>query len=171
MASHYKRVINAKSSINTLPPKSMVQSQKARDRIKRELLNFSHLANSLQPVKSSDSFINVRILLIKCFQILRLKFDYCQKKSSMDDLSDKKMETVSQRACKSAREPVEEDIKIKALKDRERLHRSMSNLMNNFTLNSTKRVNLYKQSPKHELLETRSIKDNLVFNSHNNNEK
>lgn len=36
MASHYKRVLNVRSSIDSTPPKSMIQSQKARDRVKRE---------------------------------------------------------------------------------------------------------------------------------------
>jgi hypothetical protein len=62
MASHYKRVINAKSSIDTLPPKSMIKSQKARDRAKRELLA---LAKSVDRAKSVDSLrIVIEILLL-----------------------------------------------------------------------------------------------------------
>jgi hypothetical protein len=52
MASHYKRILNVRSSIDSAPPKSMVQSQKARDRVKRETtLNKS--------IKSRPSSVNV----------------------------------------------------------------------------------------------------------------
>jgi hypothetical protein len=65
MASHYKRVINAKPSIDTLPPKSMIKSQKARDRAKREVLNMStSSAKPLSRTKSVDSLRNVITLYL-----------------------------------------------------------------------------------------------------------
>jgi hypothetical protein len=68
MASHYKRVINAKSSIDTLPPKSIVKSQKARDRAKREMLS---LNKSIDRAKSADSLRNVfNIILNFKFNII-----------------------------------------------------------------------------------------------------
>ncbi len=49
------------AAINTLPPKSLTNSQKARDRAKREMLNYSIARQSLDKsrAKSADSPRNV----------------------------------------------------------------------------------------------------------------
>ncbi len=88
--------------------------------------------------------------------------------------------TVTPRAVKSARGFKEQEIKPRALPDREKLNRSMSNLMNSFTLGSKQnRVLLYKpptapvttrsitSNPGEENVKSRNALSTLMFNSQN----
>ena len=59
MASHYKRILNVRSSIDSAPPKSMIQSQKARDRVKREK-SFNKLVRS----RPSSVDVSARVIFI-----------------------------------------------------------------------------------------------------------
>ncbi|CAF0790384.1 unnamed protein product [Brachionus calyciflorus] len=55
LASHYKRINSAKSSIDTSAPKSLIKSVKAQDRVKREILRNSWANRNTERAKSAET--------------------------------------------------------------------------------------------------------------------
>ncbi|RNA30326.1 spermatogenesis-associated 7 [Brachionus plicatilis] len=105
MASHYRRVINAKPSIDTTPPKSLTKSikayLKAKDRVKRELMQLSWANKNFNRPKSAENPVSIE-----------------------DDRSDSKSLTTVSRTLKT------EESKSRTLPDQKKLHKSMSSIMN-----------------------------------------
>jgi hypothetical protein len=136
MASHYKRVLSAKckkvtyqrccfkiinktllkASIDAKPPKSMVKSQKARDRVKRDTkADNKSLITRPRSAESSRQVISMIFFLF----------------------------TTSQKIFSLKREPLVDSQKLNTFRDTSatRSHnQSMYNMMQTMTVNNTKRV-------------------------------
>lgn len=188
MASHYKRVINAKSAINTLPPKSITCSQKSRDRAKREMLNCSQTRKSLNTSRAKSVDVSRNDISLTEDSTTEFTSSKTQQKSTTSTATAPKSTKSVYRDVINRNIVVQEWADPKPLPDQKKLNKSMSNMMATFTksktttarsvhmsprasMNATTPTNMFAQKFNFMGDKTKGALENLVFNNQNVNLK